>query len=85
MEIFTEVLRQGRRTGPPGTPLAIDTEFGWVLAGKVSVPTPTQNITSYHATVTTDEILQKFWEVEENPKDHVNLSIEERMVVQHFR
>ena len=84
VEIFTEVLRQGRQTGPPGSPIAIETEFGWVLAGKINVPTPTQTITSYHATITTDEMLQKFWEVEENPNDHANLSTEEKMVVQHF-
>ena len=57
VEIFTKVLRQDRRTGPPGSPIAIETEFGWVLAGKINVPTPTHTITSHHATVTTDEIL----------------------------
>lgn len=84
VEIFTEVLRQGRQTGPPGLPVIIETEFGWVIAGKLdSSPTSPLTIVSNHATVTTDEILQRFWEVEENPRDNVNLSVEEKMV-QHF-
>lgn len=83
VDIFMAVLRQGRRTGPPGSPIAIETELGWVIAGKIDVLASTQAIASHHATVTADEVLQKFWEVE-NPKDHLNLSVEERMVVQHF-
>ena len=27
------VMLQGRQTGPPGSPTALETEFGWVLAG----------------------------------------------------
>ena len=85
VEIFTEVLRQGRRIRPPGLPVTIETEFGWVIAGKLySTSTPPLTIVSNHATVTTDEILQRFWEVEENPRDNANLSVEEKMVVQHF-
>ena len=34
-EVFTSVLRDGRRTGPRGTPSAINTCFGWVLFGKI--------------------------------------------------
>ena len=33
VDIFAATLLQGRRTGPPGYPTAIETEFGWVLAG----------------------------------------------------
>ena len=34
-DVFTSILRDGRRTGPPGTPSAINTCFGWVLFGKI--------------------------------------------------
>ena len=71
-------------TGPPGSPIATETEFSWVLTGKISLPTPTQSVTSHHVTVTSDEILQKFWEAEENPRDYANLSTEKRNVIQHF-
>ena len=40
VDIFTEALLQGRRTGPSGTPVAFETVFGWVLAGPTSQPTP---------------------------------------------
>ena len=34
-EVFTSILRDGRRTGPRGTPSALNTCFGWVLFGKI--------------------------------------------------
>ena len=34
-EIFASILRDGRRTGPRGTPSAINTYLGWVLFGKI--------------------------------------------------
>ena len=35
--------------------------------------------------VTGDDILRKFWEIEEHPKDQSSLSPEEQFVVQHFK
>ena len=35
-EVFASILRDGRRTGPRGTPSAINTCLGWVLFGKIS-------------------------------------------------
>ena len=34
-EVFTSILRDGWRTGPRGTPSAINTHFRWVLFGKI--------------------------------------------------
>ena len=36
-EVFTSILRDGRRTGPRGTPSAINTCLGWVLFGKYRI------------------------------------------------
>ena len=33
VDVFVDVLRHGRRSGPPGSPTALETEFGWVLCG----------------------------------------------------
>ena len=33
VDIFLDVLRQGRRSGPSGSPTALETEFGWLLCG----------------------------------------------------
>ena len=34
-EVFTSILRDGRQTGPRGTPSTLNTCFGWVLFGKI--------------------------------------------------
>ena len=40
VDIFVEVLRQGWRTGAPGSPSAFETKFGWVLSGKLNIYAP---------------------------------------------
>ena len=60
-------------------------EFGWVLAGRLDSPGPS-HVASHHASfVTGDDLLRRFWEIEENPNSEVYLSSEERSVMQHFR
>ena len=85
VDIYADALLQGRRSGPPGTPTAFETTFGWVLVGKTDTPVPPHICaTSHHVAVASgDELLRKFWEIEESPND-TNLSPEERAVVQHF-
>ncbi len=36
VEIIASVLRNGRRSGAPGSPVAFETDFGWVLAVRTS-------------------------------------------------
>ena len=36
VDVFSNVLKQGRRVGPLNAPMAIETDFGWVLAGNTS-------------------------------------------------
>ena len=85
VDIFTEALLHGRRTGPSGTPVAFETVFGWVLAGPTNQLSPEACATSHHTLVATgDDLLRNFWEIEENAKHESCLSSEERFVVQHF-
>ena len=85
VDVFVETLRQGRQFGPPGSLSAFETEFGWVLTGRLSLPGPNQ-VASHHASfVAGDDLLRRFWEIEENPNSEVSLSSEERSVMQHFR
>ena len=82
VDIFTQVLLQGRRIGPPGAPVAFETIFGWVLAGSGA---SCYHITSHHASLLPgDVLLQRFWETEESPTGKPSLTPEERSVVQHF-
>jgi hypothetical protein len=85
MDIFAEVVRQGRRMGVPGSPSAFETDFGWVLAGETNVGMSHFTVLSNHTTIAnSDDLLRKFWESEENTSDHANFSPEERAVVKHF-
>ena len=85
VDVFTVALLHGRRVGPPGTPVAFETVFGWVLAGAADQSTPGAIVTSHHSSVTTgDDLLRRFWEIEETMKPDSSFSPEEMSVVQHF-
>ena len=89
VDVFVDVLRHGRWMAPPGSPTALETEFGWVLCGSAgSTNSSTQanlHITTFHTSVASgDDILRKFWEIEESPSHHSSLSMEERTVIRHF-
>lgn len=72
-----------RRFGPHGSPVAFETEFGWVLAGETSSCAPTNHVTTYHTSlISGDDVLRKF---SEKPLSDSTLSLEERTVVHHFR
>ena len=63
VDIFVETLLQGWRIGPPGSPSAFETEFGWVLAGRLDASSPSTHVASHHASLTTrDDLLRRFWE-----------------------
>ena len=84
VDVFTNTLLNGRRSGPPGSPTALQTEFGWVLAGDTDTPS-TINVTSHHVSLLTgDELLRQFWEIEEVPTSNPVLTAEESTVVDHF-
>lgn len=83
VEVFVDVMLQGRRLGPSGSPIAFETKFGWVLAGNTDVCTSATHVATHHASLLTgDDILRKFWE---QPMRDSALSPEERSVVQHFK
>ena len=90
VDIFVDVLLQGRRTGPPGAPVALETKFGWVLSGSTERNTSSDQVNLqavvFHSfsVMSSDDILRQFWEVEEPPLAIPSLSVEERVVVQHF-
>ena len=87
VDICANSILQGRRKGPLGSPVAFETSFGWVLAGKTDkLPTLQDSAFTHHVNVISgDDILRKFWEIEESPKAESNHSPEERMVVRHFQ
>ena len=76
---------QGRLTGSPGTPVAIKTEFGWVLAGKAGDCNPSNVVTHFSNVVSCDDLLCRFWELEEHSSEDLVLTTEERVVLNHFK
>ena len=72
VDIFVEILRQGRQTGAPGSPSAFETEFGCVLTGKLNVYALSHSIVSHYVSVATGDDLSY-------------LTPEEQLVVQHFK
>ena len=86
-DIYADELLHGRRCRAPGTPTAFETQFRWVLTGRINTHSVILlSVASHHSTVTSgNEILRMFWEIEENPKDFSNLFTEELLVVCHFK
>ena len=90
VDVYAETLH-GRRSGPSGSPTAFETIFGWVLAGSTSNNnmrvSSHHGVASFHSQLVAsgDELLRRFWELEESPKSSSDLSPEERTVVQHFK
>ena len=59
-------MMHGQRTGIPGSPIAFKTSLGWVLAGKPGHQIVSNHAIALHTSVLSgDDVLQKFWEIEE--------------------
>ncbi|XP_031331474.1 uncharacterized protein LOC116162080 [Photinus pyralis] len=76
--LFAQLLGSQRITGPPNTPLAIETKLGYVLMGCAPVVSPIDNLHSFFLTTDSslETLLKRFWELEdvpaltfENPED----------------
>ena len=83
--MFVNVLLHSQQFGSPGSPVVFETEFGWVLTGEIESCAPADLIATYHTSlISGDDILRKFWEIEEGPMSDSVLSPAERTVVRHF-
>ena len=87
VDVFCEVMKHGRRRGVQGSPTAFETTFGWVLAGShVPQVIPSHYAVSLHTSALSgDDLLRRFWEIEERIDNSPILSAEESSVVKHFK
>ena len=86
VEVFVDVLLNGWLSGPFGSPVALKTKFGWVLSGGTEHPDPLSlHVASLHTSTTTgDDLLRRFWDVEEKPLAPLALSPDEKYILQHY-
>lgn len=70
-DIYLDLMREGIKRGPPGTPSAQATVFGWVLmgptSGSIQLASPMRMAVCHAAISTADlgRILQRFWELDQ--------------------
>ncbi|KMQ87558.1 hypothetical protein RF55_13124 [Lasius niger] len=85
-DLYSELLLDGIRKGSPGQPIAQQTILGWVLSGPTSISTTApRTFTAQHCsgTLSLDQALCKFWELEEIPFK-TPLSPDEQQCEEHF-
>ncbi len=86
-DVYGQRVHPGYCSGGVGLPVGLETALGWVVLGPVvgglSGPATCQRVDVHHATVDTDAILQRFWEVENIPLTCVQTE-EERKCEEHF-
>ena len=85
-DLFGIVMRHGQQVGPRGTPSAFRTAFGWVLAGAVNTEQPSlERVTACCTSLLQgDDLMRKFWEIEECVPRQSVLPIEQTTMQKHF-
>lgn len=84
-DIYSYVLKAGIRKGSAGSPIAQNTELGWILSGYVNnPPINSENIQSFMCQIDIDRNLTTFWEVEEGVKKR-SLTQEEEQCEEYFQ
>lgn len=66
-DIYHLIIREGLTRGPPNSPIAQLTAFGWIISGPISVDQPHSLLQSYHISMDQQlyNMLHRFWELEE--------------------
>ena len=86
VDMFNRVVLHGWQNGPPGSPSAFETQFGWVLSRMTSLKhfRPQQVVSCFALAATEVEVLHKFWEVENCEFQPPTYSPEKQAVMDHF-
>lgn len=63
-DVYGQIICNGLRKGTPNTPIAQNTNLGWILSGKTNIYTHI-SVTSLHQRTDLDKQLRLFWEQEE--------------------
>ncbi|XP_036317858.1 uncharacterized protein LOC118732860, partial [Rhagoletis pomonella] len=87
-ELFFACLQDGKISLGPGLPCLQNTAFGWIAGGVIEHSTNDSaficNIAVNAESPKADDILKRFWEIEEFPQSNPVLSEEESYCEKHF-
>lgn len=85
-DVVWSIFKNGKiNLNPPGLS-AINSIFGWIISGQVNTPVGDTTLISYTVSTNIDEMLQKFWDIEQCPAEKGNLHSENDDPAQiHFR
>ncbi|XP_074033910.1 uncharacterized protein [Leptinotarsa decemlineata] len=69
VEMFANILEEGRITGVSGSPVAVKTTLGYVVMGQFPIVRRNQSVFfSVQEENSIDQLIRKFWDLEEIPK-----------------
>ena len=90
-DVWDDIFLDGRIKGPRGTPSAWHSVFGWVISGlhepdhtPSSLAASAQVVASTAANIVSDNLITKFWYLEEPPKSDKVFTPEEKRVESHY-
>ncbi|KAL7726119.1 hypothetical protein ACLKA6_002589 [Drosophila palustris] len=88
-DIYDELMLSEVHRGPTGAPLAQNTTLGYIVSGKISrraspISSYTVKISRNEASNELEDLLQRFWELEQFDKESADLSEEERWCEEFF-
>ncbi|CAG7723204.1 unnamed protein product, partial [Allacma fusca] len=81
-EVFFDILRNGRITGPKGCPVGQQSVWGFIVVGKCVSQAIPSTISIHHAEI--DASMEKFWQIEEIPSKKF-FSLEDQKCENHFK
>lgn len=98
-DLYGEMLVDGLRKGRTGQPIAQNTALGWIISGSLNmstdsaqtdlsaskIPPAVRRVNAHHCldSVSLDQELRRFWELEEIPRPHTVNPLDEQCE-QHF-
>src|SRR5277367_6614110 len=80
-EVVSEIALDGKLPSLNGSPVAHNTQFGWVLSGALNLES--QTVVSYHCVTNLNDELKQFWALDQVP-DAIPMSQEEKVCEIHF-
>lgn len=83
-ETYQEIILEGLIKGNSGSPIAQNSEFGWILSGQIKKNLRQHQIVSLVSNVEIDQQLRKFWELEEIPRQKY-LTKNEQKAEEHYK